>query len=123
MRVAWRRGTWAGWRQGRADYGGSRGIGFAIAKAFIREGAAVAVSGKSPGESSSNTAHALSEGGGKVVGFAADVSDEVAVAQMGQRGGALLTHYCASRAISFTIRANGVRATAKGVTDVVSPRN
>ena len=62
--------------------GGSRGIGFAIAKAFAKEGAAVALSGRSSGASLSTAAQILSEEGAEVVGFAADVSEEPAVKQM-----------------------------------------
>lgn len=58
--------------------GASKGIGLAVAKALLREGAAVVVCGR--GQESLDTAVAdLRKAGGTVIGHAADVSDSVAV--------------------------------------------
>ncbi len=54
--------------------GGTRGFGFAIARAFVREGAAVVVSSRSV-ESVQRAVAALRANGGNASGIAADVSD------------------------------------------------
>ena len=58
--------------------GGARGIGEAIARAFVREGAAVAVLDRqlAPARAIADT---LAANGAKVIAVAADVSDEAAV--------------------------------------------
>jgi 3-oxoacyl-[acyl-carrier protein] reductase len=58
--------------------GGARGIGEAIARAFVREGAAVAILDRQLA-SAEAAADALGKNGAKVLAFAADVSDEAAV--------------------------------------------
>jgi len=58
--------------------GGARGIGEAIARAFVREGAAVAILDLEP-EAAEATARSLSGGGRPVLALAADVSDEAEV--------------------------------------------
>lgn len=58
--------------------GGARGIGEAISRAFVREGAMVAILDRQLA-SAQATADALSKNGAKVIALAADVSDEAAV--------------------------------------------
>lgn len=58
--------------------GGARGIGEAIARAFVREGAAVAILDRRL-DAAKATADTLAAKGAKVVAVAADVSDESAV--------------------------------------------
>ncbi len=58
--------------------GGARGIGEAIARAFVREGAVVAILDRQivPAKA---TADALAATGGKMIAVAADVSNEAEV--------------------------------------------
>jgi 3-oxoacyl-[acyl-carrier protein] reductase len=60
--------------------GASRGIGRAIAQALVREGASVAICGRSQA-GVEEAADALSSAGGKVIGAAVDVSDRDAVSK------------------------------------------
>ena len=59
--------------------GGAAGIGLAIATAFVREGANVALIDIDAGKAEASAA-TLSDGGTRVVGFGANVADETAVA-------------------------------------------
>ncbi|MGE0760882.1 MAG: SDR family NAD(P)-dependent oxidoreductase, partial [Pirellulaceae bacterium] len=58
--------------------GGTKGIGRAVAELFAREGAAVAVCGRSA-DALAEATRALSTNGGKVYGEALDVADPVAL--------------------------------------------
>jgi 3-oxoacyl-[acyl-carrier protein] reductase len=58
--------------------GGARGIGEAIAAAFVREGAAVAILDRQLANAQA-TADALGKSGAKTIALAADVSDEASV--------------------------------------------
>ncbi len=69
--------------------GGARGIGEAVAKAFVREGASVAILDLKP-EAAKGAADRLAASGGKAMSVAADVSDEAAViAAVGEASRAL----------------------------------
>ena len=61
--------------------GGTRGIGRAVAEALLGVGASVAICGRS-GEAVSRTVAELGAGGGKVAGWAADVSNPGDVAAL-----------------------------------------
>lgn len=72
--------------------GSSRGIGLAIAAAFLREGARVAVSGRQPGPlAEAAAALAAEHGPERVMAFAGDLGDEARaaalLAQVGARWG------------------------------------
>ncbi len=54
--------------------GGTRGLGLAIAQAYVREGAAVVVGSRSP-EAVGRTVAELKTGGGKAAGLACDVAE------------------------------------------------
>ena len=64
--------------------GGSQGIGAAIASAFVRAGAAVAITARS-NDRLQQTAAELRDGGGRVLAVPADVTDEDAVRALVER--------------------------------------
>ena len=64
--------------------GGSQGIGAAIAAAFVRAGAAVAITARSD-DRLQQTAAELRDGGGRVLAVPADVTDEDAVRALVER--------------------------------------
>ena len=64
--------------------GGSQGIGAAIASAFVRAGAAVAITASS-NDRLQQTAAELRDGGGRVLAVPADVTDEDAVRALVER--------------------------------------
>jgi NAD(P)-dependent dehydrogenase (short-subunit alcohol dehydrogenase family) len=61
--------------------GGGRGIGRAIAERFAREGAAVVITSRTPGQLE-ETSRAIRQGGGRVASEVADVSQESEVARV-----------------------------------------
>jgi NAD(P)-dependent dehydrogenase (short-subunit alcohol dehydrogenase family) len=69
----------AGLLEGRIAWvtGGGRGIGLAVARAFVEEGAAVALSDL-PGEGLTAAAAELVAGGGRAIALPLDVTDEAA---------------------------------------------
>ncbi|MBV9354624.1 MAG: glucose 1-dehydrogenase [Chloroflexi bacterium] len=74
----------AGRLAGRAAIvtGGSRGIGRAIARGYLREGARVVLTSRNDAEARAAAERLAGETGGAVLGFAADVSSEPAVDDM-----------------------------------------
>jgi NAD(P)-dependent dehydrogenase (short-subunit alcohol dehydrogenase family) len=64
--------------------GGSQGIGAAVASAFVRAGAAVAIAARS-NDRLQQTAAELRDGGGRVLAVPADVTDEDAVRALVER--------------------------------------
>lgn len=65
--------------------GGARGIGRAIAEAFVAEGADVAVADLGPPDKASELVGALQEGGRRAIYIQTDVTDEAQVQAMAKR--------------------------------------
>ena len=59
--------------------GGTQGIGYVIAEAFLRQGAVVAITGRDQGKSEAAAARLSSETGGTCLGYKADVSKSAEV--------------------------------------------
>lgn len=66
--------------------GGTRGIGFAVARALAAEGASVALVSRSAPHAEEQAALLREETGAEVIGVAADTGDDAAVTAMVEAG-------------------------------------